>query len=147
MNFVDEINKIQDNFDNKVAKINEDIIDYFKKYLDGDVFRNHLRNEIAYQINKGKEYITVSVDFWEYSPGCSETYIECAFKRYSLEHQDNKIDGIRLRDIHKPLCRTIYRMLSNKLQELGFKIITTGVNESRFDYFKEYITITWKGEK
>ena len=66
MNFVDEINKIQDNFDNKVAKINEDIIDYFKKYLDGDVFRNHLRNEIAYQINKGKEYITVSVDFWEY---------------------------------------------------------------------------------
>lgn len=147
MNFVDEINKIQDDFDNKVAKINEDIIDYFKKYLDGDSFKNKLRDEITYQIEHGKTCITLNVEFWEYSPGCSSTYITCGFRRYSLNGDETEIDDIRLRDIHKPLCRTIYRMLSSKLEQLGFKIITTGVNESRFNYFKEYITITWKGEK
>lgn len=147
MNFVNEINKLQDDFDNKVAKINDDIIDCFKKYLDGDKFTNNLRNEITYQIERGKTYVTLNVEFWEYSPGCSPTYISCGLSRYSLKGDETKIDGIRLRDIHKPICRTLYRMLSEKLEELGFKIITTGVNESRFDYFKEYITITWKGEK
>lgn len=147
MKFVDEINQIQDNFDTKVAKIKEEIIDYFKKYLYGDVFKNALRNEITYKIERGESTINLIVEFHKYSPGCGETYISCFSRRFSLQGDETKIDGIDLQGIHQPICRTIYRMLSDRIEELGFRIVTTGVKESRFGCFREYITIAWKGEK
>lgn len=144
MKFIEEIRGIQDNFDTKVAKINDDIIEFFKNYLYGEAFKNALRNEITYKIERGESTINLIVEFHEYSPGCGETYIGCFSKRFSLQGDERKIDGVNLQSIHRPICRTIYRMLSNRIEELGFGIVTTGVQESRHCCFREYITITWK---
>ena len=153
MNFLEEIKNMQKNRDNQENIVLNDILNYFKEQIYSDDFKKILKeNYIKRAINNGKNNCELYIEFWEYSNGCSPTYIRvsCCGKfeikgTYDDYSSYYNYKDIRLKDIHKRVCSEISKLLKTRLTELGLDITETKRedDEYRFGYYKERIVISW----
>ena len=153
MNFLEEIKNMQNNRDNQESIVLDDILNYFKEQIYNDNFKKTLKeNYIRRAINNGKDNCEIFIEFWEYSNGCSPTYIDVSCcKRFEITGTYGDYNSyynykdIRLKDIHEKVCSEISEMLKTRIKELGLEIIETRREDTeyRFGYYKEKITISW----
>jgi len=153
MSFIEEIKEMEKERDNKEREIIEDIRKYFKEKMNSKDFENTLKeNYIKSALEDGERTFELRIEFWEYTAGCSNTYIYVGgCGRFELKGINDNYDsyynykGIRLKDIHKKVCSELSADLKNRLEELGLKIISSIRTDSnyRFNYYKERITIGW----
>ena len=153
MSFIDEIKEMENDRNSKENIVVNDILEYFKERMENEKFTEVLKNNyIKEAINEGKNTCDLMIEFWEYSSGCSNTYIYVGgCGRFELKptdddyHSHYDYKGIRLKDIHKRICKELSKMLKEKLEELGLTILSSEREDDnyRFKYYKEKITISW----
>lgn len=153
MSFLEEINNMQNDRNNKENIVVEDIVNYFKEKMEREEWKDILKDiYIKKAINEGKNTCDLRIEFWEYSCGCSDTYISVSscgkFEIIGEEGNYNSrynYKGIRLKEIHKRVCSEISKVFKEKLRQLGLLIINSERedNNYRFGYYKEKITISW----
>lgn len=146
MNLVNEL-KMKSNKaeDVKQAVINE-IKSYFDNYLENDL-ENYLKRIIGEkEIKERKVFMMVS--FWEYHSGCTTTNFRCGgcvwFNPINQEGWDSKnYKGIDLYTIDKEICNYLSNKLEQKMQELGFSVISKERKDSWLNYYTMHYYFGW----
>lgn len=152
MSFLEEIEEMKNNRNDTENIIVNEIVDYFKEKMNNEKFKEYLKEYIKKAINNGKTNCDLRIEFWEYSSGCSNTYIyvPCCGKfeiKGEYDNYDSHLNykGIRLKDLHKRICTILSDLFKTKIKELGLKVVSSERvdNNYRFGYYKEDITISW----
>lgn len=152
MNFIEEIRQMENDRYSKEGVVINDILDYFEKKMNNNEFKEILKNYIKEAINKAKNTCDLKIEFWEYHSGCSDTYIYVSgCGKFEIKGNNDSYDskynykGVRLEEIHKRICKELSKMLKEKLEELGLKVLSSKREDDnyRFDYYIEKITIGW----
>ncbi len=152
MSFLEEIKKMENDRNSQENIVLNDILNYFEERMNKDSFKNNLKDRIKEALNKGKNTCDLKIEFWDYTSGCSPTYIYVACcGNFEIKGKDgdyssyHNYKGVRLEDIHKRVCSKLSDLLKEKLEELELKIVSSKRKdeESRFNYYEEIITIKW----
>lgn len=152
MGFIEEIKEMENDKKSKDNMVVNEIVEYFKEKMYSDPFKDNLKRYIKKAINNGKNTCDLKIEFWEYSAGCSDTYIYVSgCEKFEIKGNNDNYDsrynykGIRLCDIHKRICSTLSDMLKDRIRELDLKFVSSERedNKYRFGYYVEKITISW----
>lgn len=153
MSFLEEVQELKNDRNNKENIVVNDIVNYFREKMENEKWKTILKeNYIKKSINEGKNSCDLRIEFWEYSCGCSPTNIRVwSCGKFEIVGENGNYDsyynykGIRLQEIHKRICTEISKLLKEKLEELGLKIISSKRldNNYRFNYYVEDITFSW----
>jgi hypothetical protein len=147
MSFLEEIEEMKNNRNDTENRVVNEIVDYFKEKMNNDKFKEYLKEYIKKAINNGKTNCNLRIEFWEYSSGCSDTfiYVPCCGKFELKGEEKYEYKGIRLKEIHKRICTILSDLFKTKIKELGLKVINSERldNNYRFGYYVEDITISW----
>lgn len=147
MNLVDELKEKSNKTYNIKQEVVEEIKGYFDEYLDSNRFENFLREKIGDdEIRKRETFL--SINFWEYHSGCSDTYFACGGQRWNNpENQYNYASffyrGIRLYDIQNEICNYLEKRLMKKMIDLGFSFLRYDKKENLFGYFEVSYYFGW----
>lgn len=147
MSLIDELRAKSESAESVRREVVEEIKAYFDKYLRSDELENYLRNKIGKsEIQERKVFMRV--EFWEYHDGCSTTYFHCGgCEWYNPKNKDgyesHKYKGVELRTINHEVCGYLSEKLENKMNELGFHIVSKGDKNNRFGYYDTYYYFGW----
>lgn len=146
MTFIEEIKKMQEDSNNQVNIVINEIVEYFKEYLETEDFKEYLKTIIMNSMNKGENVATLKINFWEYMAGGPQTYIQCGIKKFELNNQQYKYKNIRLKDIHKRICDSISNITQDKLQQLELKVVDIKRRDTqfKFGYYNAEINFSWQ---
>ena len=123
------------------AVINEIVNFFAEKFANGEMMD-------AFEKSLGKQEIclrkkNLSLDFWTYIPGCSETYFGLLGKEWkpkdgrSYEHK-----GVNLKNIYKDVLCEIAELTKENFEEEGFEVKIRPNEKNKC--FKTYIIeISW----
>ena len=152
MSFLEEIKEMENGRNSQENIVLNDILNYFEEKMNKDSFKNNLKERIKEALNKGKNTCDLKIEFWDYTSGCSFTYIYVACcGKFEIKGTDgdyssyHNYKGVRLEDIHKRVCSKLSELLKEKLKELELKIVSSERqdNKYRYGYYTEIITISW----
>lgn len=147
MSLITELRTKSANAENIRNEIISEIKNYFDKYLNGDGLENYLRSRIGDQEIKERK-VYMSVEFWEYHDGCSTTSFRCGGKTwYNPENKDgwasHYYKGVELRTIDKEVGNYLTTRLINKMNELGFHMVSKEDEKNRFEYYSTRFYFGW----
>lgn len=119
-----------------------EIINFFaEKFENGEMMKTFEKSLRKQEIHSRKK--SLSLDFWTYIPGCSETYFGLLGKEwkpekvYSYEHK-----GVDLKNIYKDVLLKIAELARENFEKEGFKVrIFPNNNNKRFETY--IIEISW----
>ena len=150
MSFLEEIKEIENERDNKENVVINEIVNYFTEKMNSDTFKNNLKRYITDEINNGKKSCNLKIEFWEYTSGCSDTYIYVSgCGKFEIKGEDNSYSGkrnykgVRLYDIHKRICSALSEKLKEKIKELELKVDFSKRDDNRFGDYEEIINVSW----
>ena len=97
-------------------------------------------------IKERKKFIQIK--FWQYHEGCSDTYFYCS--GLSWENPENKhgiksweYKGVKLRDIQDEVCGYLTRTLIDRMEQLGFHIVSNEYKPNRLGYYERHFYFGW----
>ena len=126
----------------KEEVVTNEIVNFFaEKFANGEMMD-------AFEKSLGKQEIclrkkSLSLDFWTYIPGCSETYFGLLGKEWkpkdgrSYEHK-----GVNLKNIYKDVLCEIAELTKENFEEEGFEV-KIRPNEKNKRYETYIIEISW----
>lgn len=147
MNLVNELRERSNGIEYIKMQVIEEIKRAFDKCFEGDRFENHLRKIISKSdVEERKK--DLFVEFWEYQDGCSTTHFHCGgIEWYNHENKDgyasHRYKGIELNTIDKEVGAYLSQLLTNKMTELGFTLLSCEPVKSRFSYYYKKFTFGW----
>lgn len=143
------LNKLQSESD-KMANIKEEIIaeieNSFSKYLN-EKFEIFLEKNIDDEAKQKREY-KLYYEFWEHSPGCTETRFYIAGWEWSnkevpdYSYEQNYYKGFRLKDIQDIIIDQLIPILINFLKMNGFHC-ENYKEHNRLNYIQGEVVISW----
>ena len=90
---------------------------------------------------------TWSLNFWNYSSGCSDTCFRCGGKTWKNPEgkgwNSQNYKGVYLHDIHREVCQVLLAILRSKVESMGFTIKNIENDETWLKYYSRVIRITW----
>lgn len=123
MSFLEDINKAKSEQNSINEEIIKEIVEHFKGELASEKFESNLKNRIISNIQDNRTHTDITVHFWDYHSGCSETNFRiscCHDWTNHLSNWDSRYyKGVRLYDLRHEVTPILVRILSNKLDELG----------------------------
>ena len=147
MSLITELKAKSNNADNTKKEIIEEIKRYFDEYLDGTGLENFLRARIGDSEIKARKMFT-KIEFWAYHAGCSTTHFYCGGKEwynpenmYDIESWCYK--GIELRTIDKDVCDYLATKLVEKMDELGFTLLSIEPQKNSCGYYDTHFYFGW----
>ena len=106
----------------KEEVVANEIVNFFaEKFANGemmDAFEKRLREE---EIRSRKK--DIDLEFWVYTPGCSETYFGLLGKKWSPEDDRGyEHKGVNLKNIYKDVLCEIAELTKENFEEEGFEV-------------------------
>ena len=147
MSLINELREQSNIAENKRAEVVAEIKASFDKILNSERFEEHLKRYIdASDIKARKTFM--NVEFWEYHEGCSTTSFRCGgITWYNPENKEgwesHRYKGIELCSINKEVCSYLTSRLMNRMNELGFYLVSKEDKKSRFDYYHTNFYFGW----
>lgn len=147
MSLINELRAKSEIVENKREEVIAEIKASFDKVLNGERFEKHLERYIdASDIKDRKTFM--NVEFWEYHEGCTTTYFKCGgIVWYNPENKDgcnsHTYKGVELRSINKEVCNYLASKLMDRMNELGFNLVSKEAQKSRFDYYHTNFYFGW----
>ena len=126
----------------KEEAVTNEIVNFFaEKFASGemmDALEKNLREEEIYSRKKN-----ITLEFWKYIPGCSETYFGLLGKKWSPEDDRGyEHKGVNLKNIYKDVLCEIAELTKENFEEEGFKVkIRPDEKNKRFETY--VIEISW----
>lgn len=126
----------------KEEVVTNEIISFFtEKFKNGEMMKAFEKSLWKEDVCSRKK--SLSLDFWTYIPGCSETYFGLLGKEwkpekvYSYEHK-----GVNLKNIYKDVLLEIAELARENFEKEGFKVrvFSNGQNKRYETYI---IEISW----
>ena len=121
--------------------INEIVNFFVEKFASGEMMD-------AFEKRLGKQEIclrkeSISLDFWTYIPGCSETYFGLLGKEWKPENDHGyEHKGVNLKNIYKDVLCEIAELTKENFEEEGFKVeVRPNEKNKRFETY--IIEISW----
>ena len=142
MKFAEKLAAMSDNQATKEEAVINEIVNFFaEKFENGemmDALEKKLREE---DIRSRKK--DIYLEFWVYTPGCSETYFGLLGKKWSPE--DNcgyKHKGVNLNSIYKNVLLEIAELARENFEKEGFEVKLLPDNRNKL--YKTYvIEVSW----
>ena len=147
MSLINELREQSNIVENKRAEVIAEIKASFDRILNSERFEEHLKRYIdASDIKARKTFM--NVEFWEYHEGCSTTSFRCGgITWYNPENKEgwesHRYKGIELCSINKEVCSYLTSRLMNRMNELGFYLVSKEDKKSRFDYYHTNFYFGW----
>ena len=147
MDFITELKTKSANAENIKSEVIAEIKTYFDKYLNSNELENYLRCTIDESDIKARKTF-MAVKFWEHHDGCSTTHLACAGKRwYNPENKDgwdsHRYKGVELRTIDKEIGSYLSTRLVDRMNELGFYLVSKEDRKSRLGYYETHFYFGW----
>lgn len=126
----------------KEEVVTNEIVNFFvEKFANGemmDAFEKSLREEDICSRKK-----SIELEYWEYLPGCSETYFGLLGKKWKPETDHLYVHkGVNLKNIYKDVLREIAELTKENFEEEGFEVkIRPDEKNKRFETY--VIEISW----
>lgn len=122
--------------------VTNEIVNFFaEKFANGEMME-------AFEKRLGKQEIclrkeSISLDFWTYIPGCSETYFGLLGKEWKPENDHGyEHKGVNLKNIYKDVLCEIAELTKENFEEEGFKVeVRPNEKNKRFETY--IIEISW----
>lgn len=126
----------------KEEVVTNEIISFFtEKFKNGEMMKAFEKSLWKEDVCSRKK--SLSLDFWTYIPGCSETYFGLLGKEwkpekvYSYEHK-----GVNLKNIYKDVLLKIAELARENFEKEGFKVrFFPNNNNKRFETY--IVEIFW----
>lgn len=126
----------------KEEVVTNEIINFFtEKFKNGEMMKAFEKSLWKEDVCSRKK--SLSLDFWTYIPGCSETYFGLLGKEwkpekvYSYEHK-----GVNLKNIYKDVLLKIAELARENFEKEGFKVrVFPNNNNKRFETY--IVEISW----
>lgn len=126
----------------KEETVAREIVNFFAyKFDTGEMMEAFEKSLGEQEIHSRKR--SLSLDFWTYIPGCSETYFGMLGKEwkpedgYGYEHK-----GVNLKNIYKDVLSRIIEIAKESFEEEGFKVEVRRNDDNR-RYETYIIEISW----
>lgn len=142
MKFAEKLAAMSDNQATKEEAVINEIVNFFaEKFASGEMMNALEKNLREKEIRSRKKNITL--EFWEYIPGCSETYFGLLGKKWSPEDDHGyEHKGVNLVNIYKNVLLAIAELVRENFEKEGFKVRIIPNNEKR-RYDTYVIEIFW----
>lgn len=112
------------------AVINEIVNFFAEKFASGEMMNALEKSLREKEICSRKKNITL--EFWEYIPGCPETYFGLLGKKWSPEDDHGyEHKGVNLVNIYKNVLLAIAELARENFEKEGFKVRIVPNNEKR----------------
>lgn len=123
------------------AVINEIVTFFAEKFENGEMMEAFEKGLSKEDVCKRKK--NISLDFWTYIPGCSETYVGFLGKKWKPEDKYNyEYKGVNLKNIYKDVLAGIIEIARESFEEEGFKVnVRPNDDDRRFETY--IIEISW----
>lgn len=123
------------------AVINEIVNFFAEKFESGEMMRALEMNLREKEIRSRKK--NINLEFWEYIPGCSETYFGFLGKKWSPEDdRGHEHKGVNLENIYKDVLLAIAELAKENFEKEGFAVKLLHNNEKK-RYEAYIIEISW----
>ena len=142
MNLAKKLAAMSNDQATKEEEVANEIVNFFaEKFESGemmDAFEKRLRKE---EIRSRKK--DIDLEFWVYTPGCSETYFGLLGKKWSPEdNRGYKHKGVDLESIYQNVLLAIAELVRENFEKEGFEVKLFPDNENK--RYKTYIIeISW----
>ena len=142
MKLAEKLAAMSDEQETKEEIVTNEIVNFFaEKFASGEMMD-------AFEKRLGKQEIClrkkdISLDFWTYIPGCSETYFGLLGKEWKPENDHGyEHKGVNLKNIYKDVLCEIAELTKENFEEEGFEVkIRLNEKNKRFDTY--VIEISW----
>ena len=126
----------------KEEEVTNEIVNFFaEKFASGemmDALEKNLREEEIYSRKKN-----ITLEFWRYIPGCSETYFGLLGKKWSPEDdRDYRHKGVNLANIYKNVLLAIAELARENFEKEGFEV-EVHLSDGKRCYETYIIEISW----
>ena len=142
MKLAEKLAAMSDEQETKEEIVTNEIVNFFvEKFANGemmDAFEKSLREEDICSRKKN-----IELEYWEYIPGCSETYFGLLGKKWKPETDHLYVHkGVNLKNIYKDVLREIAELTKENFEEEGFEVkIRPDEKNKRFETY--VIEISW----
>lgn len=142
MKFAEKLAAMSDNQATKEEAVTNEIVNFFaEKFASGEMI-NALEKRLQEEEIRSRKK-DIDLEFWVYTPGCSETYFGLLGKKWSPE--DNcgyKHKGVNLNSIYKNVLLEIAELARENFEKEGFEVKLLPDNRNKL--YKTYIIeISW----
>ena len=142
MKLAEKLAAMSDEQETKEEIVTNEIVNFFvEKFETGEMMD-------AFEKSLGKQEIclrkrSLSLDFWTYIPGCSETYFGLLGKEWKPEDDHGyEHKGVNLKNIYKDVLCEIAELTKENFEEEGFEV-KIRPNERNKRYETYIIEISW----
>ena len=126
----------------KEEVVTNEIVNFFvEKFETGEMMN-------AFEKRLGKQDIcsrkkNITLEFWKYIPGCSETYFGLLGKKWSPEDdRDYRHKGVNLANIYKNVLLAIAELARENFEKEGFEV-EIHLSDGKKCYDTYVIEISW----
>ena len=126
----------------KEEVVTNEIVNFFaEKFANGEMIEAFEKSIWKEDICSRKK--SLSLDFWTYIPGCSETYIGILGKEWKTEDGCSyEYKKVNLKNIYQDVLLKIAELARENFEKEGFEVkIRSDENNRRFDTY--VIDISW----
>ena len=142
MKLAEKLAAMSDEQETKEEIVTNEIVNFFvEKFETGEMMD-------AFEKSLGKQEIclrkkSLSLDFWTYIPGCSETYFGLLGKEWKPEDDHSyEHKGVNLKNIYKDVLLKIAELARENFEKEGFEV-EVRPNERNKRYETYIIEISW----
>lgn len=147
MNLINELKEKSAKAEITKSEVVAEIKNDFDKYLNSDRLENYLKRIIGNSEIKARK-VFMKVEFWEYHSGCSTTHFHCGgYEWYNPDNRDgwesHTYKGVELITINDEIGKYLSTRLTDRMNELGFYIVSKEKQNGRFGYYNTHFYFGW----
>ena len=147
MSLINELREKSANAESIKREVIAEIKASFDTYLNSDRLENYLRKRIGSSEIKERK-VMLWVKFWAYHSGCSTTQFYCGgCVWYNPENRDDyesrRYKGVELQTISDEICSYLSARLMNRMNELGFYLVSKQEDRGRLSYYNTNYYFGW----
>ena len=142
MKFAEKLAAMSDDQATKEEAVINEIVNFFaEKFASGEMMNALEKNLREKEICLRKKNITL--EFWRYTPGCSETYFGLLGKKWSPEDDHGyEHKGVNLVNIYKNVLLAIAELARENFEKEGFEVRLLPDNTNK-RYNTYIVEISW----
>lgn len=142
MKLAEKLAAISDSQQTNEEAVVREIINFFaEKFENGEMMETFEKSLGKQEIHSRKK--SLSLDFWTYIPGCSETYFGLLGKEWKPEKGYRyEYKGVNLKNIYKDVLLKIAELARENFEKEGFEV-EVRLNDKNKCYETYIIEISW----
>lgn len=142
MKLAEKLAAISDSQQTNEEAVAREIINFFaEKFENGEMMEAFEKSLGEQEIHSRKK--NLSLDFWTYIPGCSETYFGLLGKEWKPEKGYRyEYKGVNLKNIYKDVLLKIAELARENFEKEGFEV-EVRLNDKNKRYETYIIEVSW----